>query len=146
MALLKSGLFYSIFMKSLICYLRIYSRSSLCIYLCTIFVYVPWTEVSSAYRTTNECIADQTCSGTLRCLHMLCVKVDTRRSHPPLTAGRLAAIVCGAEGMSLTHDWQDNRVTLYQTTAHLGPPPPRSLISAVGVFLAVSACCRLSAA
>lgn len=60
---------------------------------------------------------------------MLCVKADTRRSRPPLAARRLAAIVCGAEGMSLTHDWQDNRVTLYQTTAHLGfSPPPLSYL------------------
>lgn len=59
---------------------------------------------------------------------MLCVQSDTRRSQPPRMARLLAAIVCGAEGMSLTHDWQDNRVTLYQTTAHLGPPTPPYLL------------------
>lgn len=89
---------------------------------------MPWTELSSAYRTANDSLSGQTGPRTLSYFHMLCVKADTRRSRPPLAARRLAAIVCGAEGMSLTHDWQDNRVTLYQTTAHLGPPPPLSYL------------------
>lgn len=96
---LKYGLFYSIFMKSCTCYLRIYCRLLFCIYLPTYYIfYVPWTELSSAYRTTNDNISGQTGPRTLRYFHMLCVKADTRRSRPPLAARRLAAIVCGAEG------------------------------------------------